>query len=188
LARRPLFWLGAAGSIVGLVAMFEGGRRVGNTSVAGIMILVWTSICWGLYAVNVRRTMNAYPARLGFGVISVLVAPGLVLLMFAVGDWRQALEVGPRIWLLLALSAWVGIAMGHVLFYQALRALGPVVAEGGLSLIPFVTAILAGLLLHEQLVRMQWIGGTVMVLAALILLESRRRIAKDVVPEEPAGG
>jgi drug/metabolite transporter (DMT)-like permease len=188
LTRSPLFWAGAAGSVVGLVAMFEGGRHIGNTSAAGLGILVWTSVCWGAYAVAVRRTMSAYPARLGFGVISFLVAPGLLVAMFALGDWRVALHVGWLLWVLLAISAWVGIALGHVMYYQALRALGPIVAEGGLSLIPFVTAIAAHAILGEVMVRMQWIGGTLMALAALLLLESRRRAMRDIVPEEPAGG
>jgi drug/metabolite transporter (DMT)-like permease len=108
--------------------------------------------------------------------------------MFTVGDWRAALHVGAGTWSLLALSAWVGIALGHVLYYQALRAVGPVVAEGGLSLIPFVTAVLAGVLLHERMACLQWIGGTLMVLATLFLLEAKRRATRELVAEERAGG
>ena len=188
LARRPLFWIGVAGSIAGLLAMFGGGLNVGNTSVIGMALLVWTSVCWGLYAVNVKRTMQAYPARLGFGIVSVLVAPGLVVLMFLFGDWRAALHLNLLYWSLLAGSAWIGIAMGHVLYYQAVKALGPVVAEGALALIPFVTAIAAHAILGERMMLMQWIGGTVMVLATLCLLWAKKLETAMVIPEEPGGG
>ena len=182
LARRPLFWVGVSITVVGLCAMFEGGRHIGNTSGFGMGLLVWSATCWAFYACLVRRRMQAYPARLGFGVVSLMVMPGLLVLMFTVGDWRQAALIGPTDWFLLALSAWVGIALGHVLFYQAVRALGPIVSEGSLALIPFVTALLAGWLMDEHMVPAQWIGGTLLVMASLFLLTSKR-----VAAEEPSG-
>ena len=64
LARTPLFWLGAAGSVAGLLVLFRGGSGVGSTSPLGMGILIWTSLFWSLYAVHVRLRMARYPARL----------------------------------------------------------------------------------------------------------------------------
>lgn len=189
LARRPLFWVGTGATLAGLVILFAGGLDVGNTSAAGIAILLVTSLCWAIYAVLVRRNMQGIPARQGFGIVSLLVAPLLVALLFALGDWRQLARIGPADWILLALSGWIGIALGHVLYYQALRALGPIVAEGGLALVPFLTAVSAHLVLGENLRPAQWIGGTILVLASLLLLHAKLSRARDAdaAPDLPSG-
>lgn len=174
LARHPLFWVGATGSVAGLLVMFHGGVRAGSTTPFGMAILVWTSVCWSLYAVHVRLRMARYPARLAFGVVSLMVMPGMLVLMFSLGDWQAAARLSGWQWALLAVSAWFGIALGHVLYYKAVHELGPIVCEGALALLPFITALLARPILGEQLVPTQWIGGSILVAATLFLLASRK--------------
>lgn len=188
LARRPLFWVGVVATLGGLVAMFAGGLHAGNTSVRGMGILLWTSACWSLYAVQVRKRMHGYPARLAFGAVSILVVPGLTVALFLFGDWRAMFALTTAQWALLAVSAWIGIALGHVLFYQALRALGPVVAEGSLSLIPFVTFLAAHLVFGERLTRGQWLGGLLLIGAVFALLHARRELNRAAVGVEHSGG
>lgn len=189
MAKRPLFWWGVMGTAAGVLAMFGGGQLIGNTSPAGIGILLWTAACWALYAVNVRRSMQGYSTRLAFGVVSILVAPTLTLLMFLLGDWRQMFSMSLELWTLLAVSAWVAIALGHVLYYQAVRTLGPIVSEGSLALIPFTTAICAHLVLGERMLASQWIGGSILVGASLCLLAVKvGPRTKSAVVDEPAGG
>lgn len=174
LIRRPLFWLGVVFSLAGLLAMFRGGAPAGGTSPLGMGILIWTSLCWSLYAVHVRLRMAAYPARLAFGVVSLLVCPGMMILMFSLGDWRAAAHLDLLQWSLLALSAWLGIAGGHVLYYKAMHELGPVVSEGSLAIIPFATALLAHLILNESMVPAQWLGGILLVASTIFLLKARQ--------------
>lgn len=184
LARRPLFWAGSAGTLLGLFVLFRGGTEAGSTSPFGMGILVWTSVCWSLYAVNVRIRMARYPARLAFGVVSLLVVPGMMILMFTRGHWQAAAQLNAVQWFLLAISAWLGIALGHVLYYKAVHELGPVISEGALALVPFLTALLAHLILGEHMVRAQWIGGTILVGATLLLLAARRRLLLSPRPTE----
>lgn len=174
LARQPLFWVGTAGCLAGLAAMFHGGNPAGGTSPLGMGILIWTSACWSLYAVNVRLRMARYPARLAFGVVSLLVVPGMLMLMFSLGEWRSAAQLTSLQWALLIVSAWLGIALGHVLYYQAVHSLGPILSEGSLALIPFLTALFAYWILGEHMTAAQWLGGILLVLATLLLLATRR--------------
>ncbi len=179
LARKPLFWLGSAGTVAGLLVLFHGGTGVGSTSPFGMGILIWTSLCWSLYAVHVRLRMARYPARLAFGVISLMVVPGMLVFMFSLGDWRAAAHLSGPQWLLLAISAWLGIALGHVLYYKAVHTLGPIVSEGTLAVVPFLTALLAHHILGEHMVPAQWLGGSLLVIATLFLLSSRRKIGVE---------
>lgn len=181
LARRPLFWVGTVGTLAGLLAMFHGGSSAGGTSPLGMGILIWTSLCWSIYAVNVRLRMANYPARLAFGVVSLMVVPGMLILMFSLGNWRAAAHLNLLQWALLAVSAWLGIALGHVLYYKAVHELGPVVSEGSLALVPFATALFAKLFLGEHMVTAQWTGGILLVASTLFLLAAR------TLPEKTGG-
>jgi drug/metabolite transporter (DMT)-like permease len=188
LARRPLFWVGLSATVAGLVLMFAGGRGSGSSSSTGMAILVWTSVCWSFYSVQVRKRMAGYPPMLGYGVVSLLVAPGLTVAMFAWGDWRALGTLTLGQWSLLAISAWLAIALGHVLYYHAVHAIGPIISEGSMALLPFLTALLAHSLLGERMQTTQWIGGTLLVGATLLLLIVRYRFRVTPQPEEHTGG
>ena len=181
LAKRPLFWVALAGSAGGLAAMFIGGLGTKSTSGLGMAILVGTSACWGLYSVLVRRCLSGYSIRLSFGVMSLYASPVLLVLMFTMGNWTPILHEPASLWLLIWLSAVAGIALGHTLFYRAIHTIGPIASEGSLMLIPFITAVLASLLLHEHLARLQWIGGFALVLGCLLLLITKTALQRREV-------
>lgn len=173
LARRPLFWVGFGGTAAGLLALYFGGLGTTSTSAAGMLLLVVTASCWGFYSVLVRKFMHGYSPRVSFGVISLYAAPGLLALMFGIGNWKPVLDLSLGLWVLIWMSAVAGIALGHVLFYRAIHTLGPIASEGSLLFIPFATAILAHGLLGERMGRLQWIGGLVLVASCLFLVAAK---------------
>ena len=173
LARRPLFWVGFGGTAAGLIALYIGGLGTTSTSAAGMILLIVTASCWGFYSVLVREFMHGYSPRVSFGVISLYAAPGLIALMFGVGDWHPVLSLSLRMWVLIWISAIAGIALGHVLFYRAIHTLGPIASEGSLLFIPFATAILAYGALGERMGSLQWIGGLVLVASCLFLVVAK---------------
>lgn len=177
IGRRPLFWIGTVGIIIGLISMYGGGLRHGGTSLLGTLILIGTAVCWGLYGVFVRRNMADYDVRLSFGVISLYTAVLLWITMFVFGDWTKLAQLMPGNWMLLVLSALIGIALSHVFLYRSIHALGPVITEGGLSIQPFLTALGAGIILGERLVLLQWLGGLILVTACLCLVSAKLRLA-----------
>jgi drug/metabolite transporter (DMT)-like permease len=185
LARDPLFWIGVAGTLAGLVAMYVGGLGTTTTSARGMLLLVVTAAFWGLYSVLVRKFMSVYTARLAFGAVSLYAAPCLLALMFAAGNWKPVLHLDAGRWFLIWGSAIAGIALGHVLFYRAIHALGPIASEGSLLLIPFVTSVLAFFALDERLGRLQWIGGFVLVFGCLFVVLAKTRFERWVEPAAP---
>ncbi|MBN1268751.1 MAG: DMT family transporter [Kiritimatiellae bacterium] len=185
LARQPMFWIGACGTLAGLAALYAGGVRVGATSPLGLTILLITALTWGLYSVLVGRRMMGYPTRLAFGVISLYTAAGLLVLLFLFGDWRRAAGAGWRDWGLLWGSALIGIAFGHVFMYRAIRDLGPIITEGGLLLNPFVTSLGAFIFLGERMGGIEWVGGVLLVLGSFLLLAAKRQSVRDLLLEMP---
>ena len=185
LARRPLFWVGFAGTAAGLAAMYRGSLGTTTTSVTGMGLLVLTAVFWGLYSVLVRKFMRGYPVRLGFGLISLYAVPALLALMFRFGDWRALLHLRLGWWVLLWISAVAGISLGHVLFYRAIHALGPITSEGGLLAIPFVTVLLAFAFLGERLRPLQWAGGLLLIAGCLFLILAKAQVTRDTRDDNP---
>ena len=175
LLRRPLFWYGAAVIIAGVVALHVGGWNHGGTSAVGLVLLLNTTICAGFYVVFVRKYMAPYPVRLSFGVTSLYSAIGLMLLMFMVGDWEDLSVLRLPDWGWLVLSAIMGIAVAHVLYFRAIHALGPVVTSGALSVVPVTTAIGALLVLGECMMALQWLGGAFAVAGSLLLVRAKMK-------------
>ena len=173
LMRSPLFWTGLLCALGGFLLMFENGFGTDGTSPAGMLVLLGFAAAWGLYVVFVRRNLSNYPAHLAYGLVSLLTCVPLLALMFRFGDWPALLRLPWAQWLWLVLSALIGLTLGHVFYYRAIRIMGPIASEGGMLLIPFQTALLAHLFLGERISAAQWAAGAVLLLGCALLIRAR---------------
>jgi drug/metabolite transporter (DMT)-like permease len=171
LARRTLFWAGAALGVGGMATMFVPrltGERAGLWP--GMAILLWTTACWGAYTVCIRRCMAAYPVRLTFGVISLYTTAALIVLMLLFGDARSLGTLPGNVLVCIVISALLGVAFGHVLLYRAIHGLGPVVASGMLMATPLITLTGAAAVLGEKMSSVELRGGLGVVLGGVLLV------------------
>ena len=175
LIARPLFWLGALGTVSGVVAMFLGGTAQGSTSTTGVLLLLGAGAGWAAYGVAVKRCMGRHSARLSFCVISLYTAPVLLALMFGLGDWPRIATLEAPDWFWIVLSAVTAITLAHTLLYVVIKHYGPIVTDGVLQVIPFVTVVGAYLLFGEVLTGLQWFGGTLLVGGSFALLRAKRQ-------------
>lgn len=173
LARSPLFWTGLLAAVGGFLLMFEKGFGTDGTSPAGMGLLLGFALTWGIYVVLVRRNLSALPTHLSYGLISLMAFPPLLALMLGLGDGRALLHLPALQWGWLILSAIIGLALSHALFYRAILVMGPIASEGGMLLIPFQTALLAHVFLGERLSPAQWAAGTALILGCALLLRAR---------------
>ena len=187
LARMGLFYLGAAACLAGTAVMFAG--RLGGEQglspkrLAGLGIIIWTALCWGGYAVSVRRLLMGYPFRLAFGVVSLYTAAAVVVLMLIFGDYPRLAALPLKVWALLVVSGFIGIALGHVLLYRGIHGIGPVITSGVQMAAPFVTCSAAAVfLVDETLTAAQLMGGIVVVVGGLLLVKARAKVGEPRVP------
>jgi drug/metabolite transporter (DMT)-like permease len=185
LARKGTFWGGAVVAVVGVMAMYHDSLGQGGLSL-GIIVTLASAVAMGAYTVAVRYYMAAYSARQSFGVISLYTSVLLVALMFCFGDAGRLLEISAWYWFLLTLSAIIGIALGHVLLYQAIHYFGPVVASGVQLITPFVTYLVAAICLGECMSSSEWIGGILLVISGALLVVARCQDSFRSTLAEPA--
>jgi drug/metabolite transporter (DMT)-like permease len=176
LARQRSFWHGVAISSVGVAFFFlEKLKDGGRSEILGLVIVVFTAAAYAGYGVAVRRYMARYPVRQSFAVISLYTSAALVLLMLCFGNLSSIQHISPALWANLMLSALVGIAFGHVLYYRGIHRLGPVVSSGIMLATPFVTYLGAAVFLGERLSRMELGGGALVVIGGALLVAARAR-------------
>lgn len=173
LMKSSLFWAGLACALGGFGLMFAKGFGTDTTSATGMLMLLGFAATWGAYVVFVRRNLSAYPVHLAYGIVSLLTCVPMVFLMFRFGDWSALFHLPVRQWLWLILSSLLGLTLGHVFYYRAIRTIGPIASEGGMLLIPFQTAILAYFLLGDHLSAAQWAAGGILILGCTLLLLAR---------------
>ncbi len=171
LLREPFFALGSMVCVFGVGMMFW-ERMAGGVegSRLALAVVIATNIVFGGYAVSVRRCMARYSVRLSFGVISLYTAVGLLVLMPVFGRPATLLQISAGTWAMLVISALIGIAFAHVLYYRTIRRLGAIVSTGLLMASPFITAILARIFLREGMSTLQFVGGVALVGGGLLLL------------------
>ena len=177
LVHSPLFWTGSLVAGAGFFLFFSRGFSLeGVTSPFGMLLLLGYCIGWALYIVLVRRNLSPWPSHLGYAVVSVYVAAAMLLVWPVLGRPSCLLALSPKSWLVLILSAYIGLAWSHVLYYRAIRVIGPVASEASMLLLPFLTAVLAHRLFGESLLPSQWISGIFLLLGCSLILLARFRL------------
>jgi drug/metabolite transporter (DMT)-like permease len=176
MSRR--FWLAACVSFagVGLVALGAGGEVEGG--LPGVLLGVATAATWAAYSVAVTPLMQRYSAS----QVSAVVISLAWVAIAAVGmpqTAEQDLGLGWEVWLLLFLATIGPLVVTTLIWFRALGEIGPARATLIANLQPFVAAVLAVVLLSEQMTPTQVAGG--FLIGGGILL-ARRRPAQTPAP------
>lgn len=194
--RTPLFLVGLAllmgGTLttIGLSGQF--GQKAGTL---GVVLAMTAGVGFAAYAIAVRKCMTGFGSMASFAAISQYTAGAMVVLMLVLGDrfGAGALDMQlPRFGLFL-LSAIIGIAAGHVLYYISIERLGVTVSSGVIQLQPFTVAALSFFWFGERLTIAQWLFGAVAVAGAITMIvvqhavQSRMKPAAHPEAEEFAG-
>ncbi len=170
LIRAPLFWAGTMITIGAFLAMsFSTLDLTSVTGITGIILVIICSMFWGLYPVSVKYSMKGVPPLLSFGLICVNTASILVISGCFLGDPGEITVIGTVPAVILFVSALLGIALAHLVYYYAIEAIG-VVRAGNINMIaPFYTVVLARLVLGEEITGAKLIFGSGIILGVLIV-------------------
>ena len=176
LARSGFFWAGAALALSGFVIMsWHSITGSGSASGKGIAIIFFCGVCLGLYGVCVRYVMHRLPPLVVFSVVSLYTSLGLVA-MAPLGEPSSVLRLPPLACTVLIVSAVVGIAIAHGLFYFAVQRLGVAICYLMLMTTPFVSYLGAYLWLGEVFTTIQWIGGGVLLIGSALAVNAQTHL------------
>jgi drug/metabolite transporter (DMT)-like permease len=169
LSRR--FWIAAAVSFagVGLVAVGSGSEVSGDR--VGILLGLATAATWAAYSVAVGPLMQRYSAS-RISVVAIGLAWLGIVLVGLPQTADQDLGVGWKVWILLVFATLGPLVLTTILWFRVIHRIGAARATLVANLQPFVAAIVALVLLSEELTLPQVLGGA---LIAGGILTARRR-------------
>jgi drug/metabolite transporter (DMT)-like permease len=173
-------WLAALLSFTGVGLVAVGATTGLHASIGGILLALYAPASFALYSIGlaplVRRhgtlRVNTLASLFCLPVLLAAAAPELVQT-----DWGGVSELA---WLCLAFTA-LTFVPANMLWFAGVARVGAARASVFLNLQPFFGAISAMLLLSEQILTLQWVGGIVIV-AGVVLSRIRmpRPAAVDV--------
>lgn len=186
--RTPLFILALLLVLGGTLATV--GQSPGFGSDAGrwgVTLAMLAGVGFAGYALAVRRCMVGYGSMESFAAISQYTAIAMVVLMLILGDrsGATALDMTPSRFGLFLLSAVIGIAASHVLYYMSIARLGVAVSTGVIQIQPFTVGVLSVLLMGEVLTAGQWLSGAVAVTGAIGMLIVQHRVTQRLKRTRP---
>ena len=166
------FWLAAGISFVGVVLVAVGSGGKVSTSLAGDALAVGGAATWAAYSVAIAPLMRRYsPFRL-----SAVFLLGVTVPLFVVGApsiGRQEWDLGWLVWLGFAFAVLGPLVTTNLLWFTAIDRVGPSRASLFANLQPFLAAIVALVVLSEEITPVQVAGG--LALAGGILVAPRVR-------------
>jgi drug/metabolite transporter (DMT)-like permease len=187
LAKSKRFWGGIALAIVGLTALaVEHYDESVRATLIGIMMAIACAASWSAYGIGMRIIVRSTSVGLAFSIISIYTGAACIVMMCLWGDARQLIEIPLRAQIVLTMSAVLGIALAHGLFYIAIRRLGVSISYGTGMATPFVTYGFSYMLFGEHLTGLQWGGGFVLITGASLLIWAQQQLGPAHVDEVPA--
>jgi drug/metabolite transporter (DMT)-like permease len=176
LSRR--FWLAAALSFGGVALVTAGSGNGLSGNIGGDVLAILGAATWGAYSVALAPLMRRYsPFRLS--AIFLVVVSVALLAASAPQLSDQTFELSGLVWLSFGYAVIGPLVITNLLWFSAIDRVGPSRASLFANLQPFLAAVIALLLLHESLTRLQLAGG-LLIAAGIVFSRGRRP------PPEPA--
>jgi drug/metabolite transporter (DMT)-like permease len=166
------FWLAAGFSFAGvaLVALGSGGDL--SADLKGDALAVLGAATWAAYSVAIAPLMRSYsPFRLSAVLLLAVTVPLGLAGSGQLAD--QGFDFGALVWIGFAFAVVGPLVVTNLLWFTAIDRVGPSRASLFANLQPFLAAIVALLLLSEQITTVQVAGG--LAIAGGIVLAPRRR-------------
>lgn len=187
LLRSRRFGIGILLACAGLLGLaFAGGAFSEEMNGKGILIILACGFFFGLYGVSVRYFMTGISPMVSFGVVAQYVSVGTIILMLVYGAQGAIEDLSQRGWVLICVTALFGVCISHIFFYVALLRLGASITSSFQMLSPFLTSLVAGLYLHENMQggAWAWVSGLVLVVGGLVLLWAQEDLDIDSSAED----
>lgn len=187
--RHPAYIIAVAMILGGLIGSLLLGEQQSSGELLGFVYALAAGSGYAAYALSVRHWMHGVNPLLAFAAISQYTAGVMLILMFMFAQdfGARALDMDTPTFGLFLLSSIIGIAVGHVVYYAAIARLGVAVASGVVQTQPIWVGLISWAFLGQVgLTPVQWIGGGIAIVGAMIMLmvqhAVRRQLARESAP------
>jgi len=180
LVKSKRFWLGLVFSVIGIVGVIyykEDFAAVGT--ITGIAISLAAAFMWAVYTLSVRVAFRGSDSRVGFSIVCIYTVVGLFVPAIIFGKVGQCLKMGAGPWMTVVISAVISIALGHVLYYAAVKRIGVTIPTLVILAQPFTVLAISNIAFGETLNRFQLLFGLVLLAGSALAIWAQQHLKRD---------
>jgi len=146
-------FIGVAGVVFGKAHNIEGGFNV------GVAFVLLGTLSWSIYAVYIKKVIRSIDPLAIISYVSLISIALFLPLVLRFGDIRSIKNVSFGTNLLLFGSGILGVGVGNVFYYHAVKHVGTSISSIFFLLLPFSIGILGFFILGETLTIIQIAAG-----------------------------
>ena len=178
-----LHWIGAALSTVGVYFVMGHGGNAGEDSVAGDLLVLVAAACWAAYTIGGTRVMARHSPLYVTGITMVSgTIPYVVITLPQLFRMHWA-GVSLTAYLLVIPAGLVALCFAHLVWYAAVKELGPSRTSIYANAIPLTAMLIAVIWLGESISRGTMVG-TAAIIGGVLLTRLAPRRGRTSEPAE----
>lgn len=180
LVKSKRFWLGLVLSITGVIGVIYYKQEfAASGTIIGVIIAIVCAFMWAVYVLSVRIAFRDTDSRIGFSVISIYTVAGLFVFGLIFGRIGQCLKMGVRPWAAVVISAVTAIALGHVMYYAAMKRIGATIPALVILAQPFTVFAISSAVFGESLSGLQLIFGLVLLAGSALTIWAQQHLKRN---------
>ncbi len=180
LVRSKRFWFGLMLSITGVVGVLyfkEDFRAIGT--ITGVIIALATAFAWGVYTISAKIAFSNINSRDGFAVTSIYTVVGLFVLATIFGNISESFQMKLGQWGAVIFSAITAIALGHVLYYTAIKRIGATIPMLIILAQPFLVFAISRVVFDETMNILQIIFGVFLLTGSALSIWAQQHLRRN---------
>jgi drug/metabolite transporter (DMT)-like permease len=180
LVKSKRFWLGLMLSVAGVIGViYYKEDFAASGTVTGIIIAIVCAFMWAVYTLSVRVTFRDTNSRIGFSIVCIYTMVGLFVPAIIFGRIGQCVKMGAWPWVIIVISAVTSIALGHVLYYAAVKRIGATIPTLVILAQPFTVLAISNITFGEILNRFQLLFGLVLLAGSALAIWAQQHLKRD---------
>ena len=179
LAKSKRFWSGMILSVAGVIGVMYYKKDFAQVkTITGISLTIGASLAFAVYAISAKIAFKKTDSRQAFAVTSIYTTFGLLILTFTLGDIKGSFSLNTWQWVCVVISAITGIALGHPLYYAAMRRIGATIPLLILLAQPFCVLAISHFVFKESMNIPQLLSGGVLLTGSGIAIWAQQHLMK----------
>ena len=164
IVRNKNFLLGAFLALSGVIGVILGRNSVEMDGFnIGAVFVIMAAITWSIYAVYIKKLVRSIDPLAIIAFVSLFSTFLFLPVVLIFGDVHKIAQVSTGTRALLFVSGILGVGVGNIFYYHAIRHVGTSITSIFFLLLPLSVGVIAFLTLGETLTIVQITSGVVLM-------------------------
>ncbi len=167
--KNKYFLFGVFLALLGVLGVILGKGSEEKIAGFNIGFVFLGTLGWSIYAVYMKKVVRTIEPLSIIAFVSLLSIIFFLPVVLVFGDIHKVTQVSTgKMWILFG-SGILGVGLGNVFYYHAIRYVGTSISSVFFLLLPFSISIIAFFVLGETLTVMQIISGIILIAGCWIV-------------------